>query len=147
MRVRLGLIALETPEKVCSYILFNCEEAYTDRHNILLFLMRDTTKDHPVGFEKERRNIFDPEEDQLDEDDEKDASGDKETNEKRPENDKTGADATLLSSPQCARAGCAHSPRFDSRFCSDSCGVAALELDLLHSFQESSDIHPAVLRN
>ena len=25
--------------------------------------MRDTMREHPIGFEKERRNIFDPEED------------------------------------------------------------------------------------
>jgi hypothetical protein len=48
---------------------------------------------------------------------------------------------------KCARAGCVNRPRFDSMFCSDSCGVSALELDLLRSFQEGGDIHPSILRS
>ena len=47
----------------------------------------------------------------------------------------------------CARNGCTKSPRFDSLFCSDSCGVSALESDLLRTFQYASDIHPSMLRN
>jgi hypothetical protein len=47
----------------------------------------------------------------------------------------------------CARQGCKRKPRFDSIFCSDSCGVAAIEVDLLHSFEYANDIHPALLRS
>ena len=46
----------------------------------------------------------------------------------------------------CLNRGCRRRPRFDSVFCSDSCGVAALERDLLHSFEYASDIHPSLLR-
>ena len=126
---------------------FGSIEAYTDRHNIMLFLMRDTVRDHPVGFDKERRNIFDPEEDQLSEPEapvDKDAKKVQELN--GTENGEESKPAGVSSS-RCARVGCIRKPRFDSRFCSDSCEVSALELDLLHSFQESSEIHPSVLRN
>jgi hypothetical protein len=47
----------------------------------------------------------------------------------------------------CARQGCKRKPRFDSIFCSDSCGVAAIEVDLLRSFEYANDIHPALLRS
>ena len=136
----------------------------------MLFLTRDTMRDHPVGFEKERRNIFDPEEDQLAEqepepepelsngkDEKSDADADSSKEAGAAKNgtvtteggEVNGEESKPIdSSPsRCARVGCSRKPRFDSRFCSDSCGVSALEMDLLHSFQESSDIHPSVLRN
>jgi len=109
---------------------------------------------NPVGFEKELRNVFDPAEDLASE------AGEMDDNEKkRAMDDHEEADAKSAISPddetkqcekiplQCAREGCSQKPRFDSIFCSDSCGVSALELDLLRSYQESSDIHPSVLRN
>lgn len=40
-------------------------EGYTDRHNMILFLQRDTAKDKPAGLENEVRNIFDPDEDEI----------------------------------------------------------------------------------
>jgi hypothetical protein len=46
----------------------------------------------------------------------------------------------------CMRKGCVHRRRFDSLFCSDACGVLALEMDLLRSLQDASDVHPSVLR-
>jgi len=46
----------------------------------------------------------------------------------------------------CARPSCRRKPRHDSMFCSDGCGVAALEIDLLRSLEYSRDIHPAHLR-
>lgn len=46
----------------------------------------------------------------------------------------------------CARRGCKKHPRFDSIFCSDACGVSALEFDLLRSLQYASEAHPSVLR-
>ncbi|CAB9516037.1 expressed unknown protein [Seminavis robusta] len=139
-------------------------ELYTDRHNILLYLMRDTTREHPVGFEKQRRNIFDPEEDpepeqELTEEpmqppngnDNLQPGGDSSEGETKPPADTPAADSRekpqVESKARCAREGCTRKPRFDSLFCSDSCGLSALEKDLLHSYEESSDIHPSVLRN
>ena len=136
-------------------------ENYTDRHNIFLFLMRDTMREHPIGFEKEHRNIFDPEEDpafleppvqeeaaaaktDVDFDNTKPEVIPVTTAEASPDGETTKPENVR---PVCGRKGCLHLPRFDSLFCSDSCGVSALELDLLHSFQESSDIHPSILRN
>ena len=46
----------------------------------------------------------------------------------------------------CAREVCINKPRFDSIFCSDSCGIAIVEADLLQSLQYSSEMHPATLR-
>jgi hypothetical protein len=122
--------------------------------------MRDTVRDHPVGFERERKNIFDPEEDNLDAeiteataekddaDPDKDITGEIKETESNGEHDDESEEESKPTPPaRCARTGCNRRPRFDSRFCSDSCGVSALELDLLYSFQESSDIHPSVLRN
>lgn len=107
-------------------------EGHTDRHNMLLFLTRDTARVHPVGFEKPTRNIFDPEESELSESD---------AQAKTDDDSSSAATATL-----CARQGCVQKHRFDSLFCSDACGVSVLESDLLKSFHESSILHPSVLR-
>jgi len=48
--------------------------------------------------------------------------------------------------PVCARPCCKRSPRFDSAFCSDGCGVSTLELDVLRSLQYANEIHPYQLR-
>merc|ERR1712216_769807 len=56
-------------------------------------------------------------------------------------------DVSEVKSDVCARIGCSRPNRFDSRFCSDACGVSVLELDLLRTFQDASDIHPSVLRH
>ena len=96
-------------------------EGQTDRHNMLLFLERDCRRANPVGFEKERRNIFDPE--------------------NVLPNYTENSQASL-----CVRPGCPMPHRFDSLFCSDACGVHVLERDLLNAFHEASDIHPSVLR-
>ena len=47
----------------------------------------------------------------------------------------------------CIRPNCKKPSRFDSSFCSDACGVATLELDLLRSFEYSKEMHPYILRN
>lgn len=47
----------------------------------------------------------------------------------------------------CSREGCTQRPRFDSIFCSDSCGVSALETDLLCSLQYADKLHPSILRS
>lgn len=102
-------------------------EAYTDRHNMLHFLMRDTVREKPVGFEKEFVNIFDPD----------NSFGTKESTQwKRQEK----------SSP-CVRNGCFRARRFDSLFCSDACGVSVIETDVMESLFESSEIHPCILRS
>lgn len=46
----------------------------------------------------------------------------------------------------CSRDGCSKKPRFDSIFCSDSCGVSTLEGDLLKTLEYASKLHPSVLR-
>lgn len=163
---------------------------------MLLFLMRDTARKHPVGFEKVRRNIFDPEEDKIvfgteavpespvpdlppamtNKDDSNVFGGEShpETNlAKIPEtkveaqvtnNDTANCEETKhveddekkkeekmkkgkQKQKQCLREGCQNRPRFDSSFCSDACGVSALEHDLFLTIRDSSEIHPAVLRN
>jgi hypothetical protein len=128
-------------------------EVFTDRHNMLLFLMRDTAKQHPVGFEGHRVNIFDPAEDEIIR--VEDADG-HEALEQAPTNGSTlngGNDAGTegkegeCENETCVRPGCCLKPRFDSLFCSDSCGISVLETDLLRTFQDASDIHPSVLRH
>lgn len=134
-------------------------EGHTDRHNMMLFLLQDTLRTHPSGFEKRRRNIFDPEEDNTAVDDELDAESKSSSN-----SDQGGAEDSKETShsenalngdngnakktqAKCQRTGCSQKPRFDSVFCSDSCGVITLEKDLLRTFQYTSDIHPSLLRH
>ena len=140
-------------------------EGVTDRHNMMLFLQQDTNRDKPVGYEQHRRNIFDPEDDEVpftdtpESTDEADIAGPSKDTAVEGEEDleiATGRRLVLRGTsgaqPKqqaivCAAQGCSHKPRFDSIFCSDACGVGALELDLLHSFQYANDIHPSLLRS
>lgn len=94
-------------------------ESYTDRHNMYLFLRRDTARDKPVGWEQEGRNLMDPADD--------------------PEAD--------LLRPSCLRPGCIGHQRFDSRFCSEACGVATMELELMRTLETASELHPSILRS
>ena len=110
-------------------------EGQTDRHNMLLFLERDTRRQNPTGFEKRHRNIFDPE----------DALLHHETNGYAKTDDHSDS-SSIDNDSLCVRRGCTNKHRFDSLFCSDACGVATLEGDLLKAFHEASDIHPSVLR-
>ena len=124
-------------------------EGQTDRHNMLLFLLRDTKRPVPVGFEEEYKNLFDP----CYTDEEFDSFGfspsirrldsHKQTKETSDGND----ESSKLTCKKCIREDCNKNARFDSRFCSDACGVHVLELDLLQAFYESNDIHPSVLRS
>jgi hypothetical protein len=109
-----------------------------DRHNMMLFLQNDTSKLHPAGFEVPRRNIFDPEEDPIDNVSEVGSSMDV--------LDLTDSKIGKSSNLVCARIDCDKRSRFDSIFCSDSCGVSTLEKDLLHSLQFAAKLHPSVLR-
>ena len=127
---------------------------------MLVFLMQDTLKDNPVGFEKRHRNMFDPEDDDdgESEGDVPSGSEDKNSNKKStilPENDQKSCidtDDSQNSTKKsehatCLRKGCKKGARFDSIFCSDACGVSVLESDLLRTFFYSSDIHPSSLRH
>jgi hypothetical protein len=133
-------------------------EGHTDRHNMMVFLLQDTLREHPVGFETKRRNIFDPEEDEIPngvpepppspgspEGDNKSIADDSrmDTDAEMDEDDERRRKEPSI----CSRSDCTKRPRFDSLFCSDSCGVSALESDLVRTFQYASDIHPSLLRN
>lgn len=111
--------------------------------------MQDTLRKAPVGLEKNRRNIFDPEDDYDSESNERSDSEEVEL----PENEKrskiiNGRDTKSKTERAiCRRVGCTKLCRFDSIFCSDACGVSTLESDLLRTFFYSSDIHPSSLRH
>lgn len=139
-------------------------EGFTDRHNMFLFLHRDTGKEKPPGFKDEIRNIFDPADNEVDTDELglnpqmngndsaiEAAAAAKDTmscDEREDENDATEGATSFMAAPieMCVRSGCERRQRFDSRFCSDACGVATLEMNLLRTLQDASDIHPSVLR-
>lgn len=128
---------------------------------MILFLKNDTDKPHPVGFENLRRNIFDPEEDPAPavvvEDLKSESTMSDEDSKMKGVEALMGGCETDISddgrsksqdeSNICARVGCQQKPRFDSAFCSDSCGVNALEVDLLHSLKYAQELHPSVLRS
>ena len=116
---------------------------------MMLFLMQDTSREHPVGFETRRRNIFDPEEDDDESEDDEEPNPPPLAKEQTSDIDTPSEEQGELdaASTACARIGCARKPRFDSLFCSDSCGISSLEHDLLRTFQYASDIHPSMLRN
>ncbi len=101
-------------------------EAYTDRHNMLHFLMRDTAREKPVGFEREVTNIFDPD----------NRFGAKES-----------TPTPGRETSPCVRNGCTRHRRFDSLFCSDACGVSVIETDVMESLFEVGEIHPCILRS
>mmetsp|Transcript_38106 Transcript_38106/g.42709 ORF Transcript_38106/g.42709 Transcript_38106/m.42709 type:complete len:827 (+) Transcript_38106:148-2628(+) len=140
-------------------------EGHTDRHNMLVFLMQDTIKNAPVGFEKKRRNMFDPEDYKEAESEETDEdkfphkkplalpdNQEKSTLSKRSyeADDKNVYDSEKSLKKKystCKRKECTAKCRFDSSFCSDACGVSSLESDLLRTFFYSSDIHPSALRH
>jgi len=47
---------------------------------------------------------------------------------------------------RCIRSGCQRKPRFDSKFCSDACGVSSCEQNLLRSLEIANGMHPSQLR-
>ena len=147
------LIASRRCSFYVSYIFSYCKniaEGHTDRHNMLVFLMQDTLKKAPVGFQKTRRNLFDPEDDDNSKSKEGSDSEEETTleNGKKDSKNGNGKDkGTKSERAVCQRKGCSKSARFDSIFCSDACGVSTLESDLLRTFFYSSDIHPSSLRH
>jgi hypothetical protein len=134
-----------------------------DRHNMMLFLQNDTSKLHPAGFELPRRNIFDPEEDPVHDSEQNGFAKPAKSLVNRTsgaawvsQSAMGGLTATSTGAAgkdsvstnirrACARKGCDQRPRFDSIFCSDSCGVSTLEVDLLRSLQYAMKLHPSVL--
>lgn len=117
-------------------------EGYTDRHNMNLFLRRDIAREKPTGFEGEFRNIFDPSEDDTSERLYANSQPD------LVENAHNGQppSPTSVQVGTCIRSGCERKQRFDSRFCSDACGVACLEKDLLDTLEDACEMHPSILR-
>lgn len=140
-------------------------EGAMDRHNMMLFLQNDSSKLHPAGFELTRRNIFDPEEDPVNDSEQSGFAKPAKSLVNRiseaarvSQPGMGGLTATYTGAAEkdgvtnstiyqiCARKGCDRRPRFDSIFCSDSCGVSTLEKDLLRSLQYATKLHPSVLR-
>jgi hypothetical protein len=139
-------------------------EGLTDRHNMVLFLQQDLNAGKPVGYEQHRRNIFDPEDDEVPvAPDALQPTEEAENTSPSPDSVLEGADDAEIAMGRrvfirkvvptsnhvtsCALQGCPQKPRFDSIFCSDACGVAALQWDLLQSLHYANDIHPSLLRS
>lgn len=134
-------------------------EGATDRHNMTVFLKSDTNSEFPAGYEQRRRNIFDPAEDEsgdrgspdnvVEVQDNVEPFAGRRAPVRRSSLEKQQDPVLSNQSVQCrcVRVGCTMRPRFDSMFCSDACGVAALEVDLLGALRYANDIHPALLRN
>ena len=146
-----------------------------DRHNMMLFLQNDTSRLHPVGFETPRRNIFDPEDDPVYIDSyQESALQDQKSAKKSAKSKRTslpvaadlaaesvestdeilprdGSDKAVKvfanQRRDCIRQGCNRKCRYDSIFCSDSCGVSTLEADLLKTLKYASKLHPPALRS
>ena len=117
-----------------------------DRHNMMLFLMNDTNKQHPAGFEVARRNIFDPEEDPVCIPATTNSSVGEAGTAQNGSKDEDTTTEKKVKDNKCSRQGCNLKARFDSRFCSDSCGVSCLEMDVLESLKYANKLHPSVLR-
>lgn len=132
---------------------------------MMQFLQHDSCKKHPPGFEQHLRNLFDPDDDTHDQNggDSESASSTELTEldgEEEPDNrigfvgrrppthlvDKSDEDSQAEEST-CARDGCCQKHRFDSIFCSDSCGVCALEFDLFRVLEVAGEIHPSLMRS
>lgn len=128
-----------------------------ERHNMIQFLENDTRKDAPAGYEKELRNLFDPDDDEhpADADDlvtvPSQESQYEETTlrmvgRKPPARRNEHGNGSKINEEICARKGCCKRPRFDSVFCSDSCGVSELERDLLRALYIAGELHPSMMR-
>lgn len=126
-----------------------------ERHNMIQFLENDTRKQDPTGYEKQLRNLFDPDDDEHPyEGDDLAKAGSQDSQEgeahrhfigRKPPARRSEKD-TKRDEAVCARRGCSKRPRFDSLFCSDSCGVSELERDLLRAMYIAGELHPSLMR-
>lgn len=119
-----------------------------ERHNIIQFLENDTRKEDPAGYEKHLRNLFDPVDDvhPVNNDEVAGASYSMVGSEPPAKRVGTGDAHSTSDEVICAKRGCCKKPRFDSLFCSDSCGVSELERDLLRTMYIAGELHPSVMR-
>jgi hypothetical protein len=128
---------------------------------MIQFLQNDCRKEDPAGYEKHLRNLFDPDDDERPNqkfDDVASAPSQEEetlqglVGRKPPANPTRLGEGTETGSQQtedtvCARSGCCKKPRFDSMFCSDSCGILELEGDLLRAMYVAEEMHPSLMRS
>lgn len=169
---RLGKTDMKARERLrvrtCEFerIMLSVEDAegVTDRHNMTLFLRNDVRKPNPAGFENPRRNIFDPEDDPITNSEGSDSNSTASAsnpnytsispsggmnavrNGRKPAIQSKKGNTDSMGGLTCRRQGCSQKPRFDSIFCSDSCGVSTVEADLLQTLEYASEIHPTSLR-
>ena len=128
------------------------------------FLEHDSRKEYPAGYGKHLRNLFDPDDDERRAQECDLACAPSQENQEefdiephqgmmvgrkppaslaaRLEVDEAGSQEEMI----CGRKGCYKKPRFDSVFCSDSCGVSALERDLLRAMYVAEEMHPSLMR-
>jgi hypothetical protein len=142
-------------ERILQYL--QDSEIKSDLHNAILFLERDTQKEYPTGHETPLFNLFDPEDDSLRISILKEKNGNR--NDFHEYSDKEreirGGEDTLKASEDekskdlpilCRRIGCERTPRFNSNFCTDACGILAMESDLLQTLRLADQLHPSNLR-
>lgn len=143
-------------ERILQYL--QDSEVKCDLHNAILFLQRDSQREHPTGHETPLFNLFDPEDDSLRILilKEKNGSIDDINESSDEENEIIGGENDLESTKDekskdlaalCMRTGCKRSARFDSHFCTDACGILTMELDLLQTLKLAEQVHPSNLRH
>lgn len=127
---------------------------------MIQFLENDCRKERPAGYEKRLRNIFDPDDDEDRRHEETAAISAAPSQDSLQEESqhgmigrrapRGGSISSEIGSQNaekvCARKGCCKKPRFDSIFCSDSCGIQELEGDLLRAMYLAEETHPSLLR-
>jgi hypothetical protein len=128
---------------------------------MMQFLQHDSRKEYPAGFEKHLTKLFDPDDDEqvqnggnhpvpstLSPKEDEEMEAHKGIVGRRPPAHPLSDDDDSYSQIEetCARRGCSKKPRFDSIFCSDSCGVSALEHDLFRSLEVAGEMHPSLMR-
>lgn len=142
-------------ERILQYL--QDSEIKCDLHNAILFLERDTQKEYPTGHETPLFNLFDPEDDSLRISILKEKNGNRnDIHESSDKNREIGqGEDTLKASKDekskelpilCMRIGCKRTPRFNSNFCTDACGILAMESDLLQTLRLADQLHPSNLR-
>lgn len=128
---------------------------------MMQFLQQDSRKEYPAGFEKHLTNLFDPDDDEqvqnggnhliastLSPMEDEEMEAHKGIVGRKPPAlaESFDDDADSETEETCTRRGCCKKPRFDSVFCSDPCGVSALEYDLFRSLEVAGEMHPSLMR-